>query len=67
VIEIDGESHNTAEAVAYDKRRDEILGKYGLTVMRIKDIQVKRKMHVVLSEINDFIDDWERKNAASAD
>ena len=60
VIEVDGMSHNSAEAVEKDKYRDEVLQKYDLTVMRVKDIQVKRKMHQVLAEINDFIDDWEK-------
>ncbi|MCW3128065.1 MAG: hypothetical protein JWO03_3723 [Bacteroidetes bacterium] len=62
VIEIDGISHSSAEAVEKDKKRDEAMKKYGLTVMRIKDIQVKRKMHAVLDEINNFIDDWEKEN-----
>jgi very-short-patch-repair endonuclease len=48
-----------------ETEKDETLKNLGLSVMRIKDIQVKRKMHAVLSEINDFIDDWEKVNLSS--
>ncbi|MBS1623857.1 MAG: DUF559 domain-containing protein [Bacteroidetes bacterium] len=62
VIEVDGASHSTAEAVEYDKRRDEIMAGHGLTVMRIMDIQVKRKMWWVLEQIDQVIDEWEKAN-----
>ena len=63
VIEIDGDSHDSNEAMEYDKARDEILERHGLTVIRITDIDVKRDMNNVLRQIDSYIDNWERANA----
>ena len=63
VIEIDGDSHDSIEAMEYDKARDEILERHGLTVIRIADIDVKRDMNNVLRQIDSFIDNWETANA----
>lgn len=61
VIEIDGASHNDAEAVGYDAERDVILQKHNLSTLRIKDSDVKTKMDSVLKTIEYYIDDFEKK------
>lgn len=40
VIEIDGEIHNLKDNIAYDKIRDDVLNKYGLKVIRIRNIDI---------------------------
>jgi very-short-patch-repair endonuclease len=59
VIEVDGNSHQSDEALAHDKRRDAILHSYGLNVLRIADIDVKQDMNNVLLRITGYIEDFE--------
>ncbi len=61
VIEIDGASHNDAEAIGYDAERDATLKMHNLSTLRIKDSDVKTKMDSVLKTIEDYIDDFENK------
>ena len=62
VIEIDGYSHFYAESLVEDSERQRIIESMGLSFLRFLDIEVKKSMPMVLSEIGWFIDDWELKN-----
>ncbi|MCU0401522.1 MAG: endonuclease domain-containing protein [Algoriphagus sp.] len=62
VIEIDGDSHFYAESVVEDSERQRILESMGLSFLRFLDIEVKKSMPMVLSEIGGFFDDWELEN-----
>lgn len=64
VIEIDGDSHFYAESVVEDFDRQRILEGMGLSFLRFLDVEVKKSMPLVLSEIEAFIEDWEYKNRA---
>ena len=55
VIEIDGASHNNNEQAEYDKERDRQMKVLGLSVLRIRDEEVKNDMPNVLRKIEDFI------------
>lgn len=62
VIEIDGDSHFYAESIIEDLERQRILESMGLSLLRFLDIEVKKTMPMVLSEIGGFIDGWGLKN-----
>ena len=51
VIEIDGDSHNTEEAQAYDKERTNVLKGYGLKVIRFTNEEVLYNFTSVCEEI----------------
>jgi len=53
-IEIDGESHYGKEYK--DKLRDKRLNKYGITVLRFDDLDVRYKLEQVLKTIENWID-----------
>ena len=55
VIEIDGNTHDTEEQIAYDKERDRQMQVLGLTIIRIRDEKVKKDMPNVLREIEHLI------------
>ena len=55
VIEIDGNTHDTEEQIAYDKERDRQMQVLGLTIIRIRDEKVKKDMPNVLREIEHII------------
>jgi very-short-patch-repair endonuclease len=59
VIEIDGASHYDFESVVEDQERQKILEDLGLVFLRFSDLDVKKKMPWVLSEISFFIDEFE--------
>lgn len=59
VIEVDGQSHWSDEAKLRDKERQDILDGMGLAFLRFHDLDVKKNMAFVLSEIHHFIDEWE--------
>ncbi|MBS1684317.1 MAG: DUF559 domain-containing protein [Bacteroidetes bacterium] len=61
VIEVDGASHNDAEAIGYDIERDAVLKENNLFTLRIKDNDVKTKIDSVLKAIEYYIDDFENK------
>jgi very-short-patch-repair endonuclease len=54
VIEIDGFSHESDEAIQYDKERDRQMAVLGLRVLRVMDSEVKKNLQSVLSRIGDF-------------
>lgn len=63
VIEIDGDSHFEEESCLCDFKRLEVLEKMGLKFLHFSDLDVKKNIHHVLSEIGYFIDDWEKENS----
>lgn len=50
-IEIDGKSHNSAKAAAYDAYRQKRLEREGVTFLRFDDLEVKCEMSYVVNEI----------------
>lgn len=58
VIEVDGESHNHADAPIRDRKRQDILEQFGLSFLRFDDLDVKRNISQVLGEIHYFIENW---------
>ncbi len=55
VIEVDGDSHDTSNAKAYDEVRDEILRGYGLRILRLRNDEVLNDFEVVVQRIRDYI------------
>ncbi len=55
VIEVDGASHFTPEAIEYDQARTKILEGYGLTVIRFTNDEVINNLEGVSRLIEDFI------------
>lgn len=54
-IEIDGDSHNSAEAVKYDLKRQKALELEGVHFLRFDDLDVKKNIAFVLNSILDTI------------
>lgn len=52
-IELDGESHNTAEAIEYDARRDEFLAESRIRLLRFRNDEVFSDIQSVLKRIRD--------------
>ncbi|MBO5737316.1 MAG: endonuclease domain-containing protein [Clostridia bacterium] len=55
VIELDGSGHFTEESELYDQERTTFLEGYGLTVMRITNLELQRNFNGVCEYINQFI------------
>ncbi|HAL82600.1 MAG TPA: DNA methylase [Mucilaginibacter sp.] len=55
VIEIDGQYHNWEEQYGKDILRDKQLGKYGLTVLRFTENEVRKDMQNVLRAIEQHV------------
>lgn len=55
VIEVDGESHFTEESRLYDLERTQILGDYGLKVLRFTNEQVMMEFDGVCQQIEEEI------------
>jgi len=55
VIEIDGDTHFTAEAQEYDLRRTKILEGYGLTLIRFTNDEVLQNLDAVCEQIANMI------------
>lgn len=51
VIEVDGEVHDLEEVKEKDRRRDEAMRRFGLTILRFKNEDVLFNAHIVLKEI----------------
>jgi very-short-patch-repair endonuclease len=56
VIEVDGESHYTAEAIAYDQARDAYLQSLGLTILRFNNQEIYHQLEGVLETIQATLD-----------
>lgn len=57
VIEVDGDSHN--DRVEYDSIRDDFLKSFELTVIRIRDFEVKNNLTGVMEYLKDFVGQFE--------
>jgi very-short-patch-repair endonuclease len=55
VIELDGKSHDSEEAVKKDEEKDRALQKLGFTVMRIRDEDVMKNLDSVALSIETWI------------
>lgn len=53
VIELDGEVHNTANALEYDNKRTAVLTDLGLKVIRFENKMVFENLTSVLKEVKD--------------
>ncbi|QHL88353.1 DUF559 domain-containing protein [Nibribacter ruber] len=58
-IEVDPDSHD--HKADYDAHRDQELKSYGVTVLRIENIDVKRRMAYVMQEIYHWIKDYKER------
>jgi very-short-patch-repair endonuclease len=54
VIELDGESHNSAEAAAYDEERTAFLQSHGMTVLRFTNAEVMGNLEGVQQAITQY-------------
>lgn len=50
-IEVDGISHDTPEAMEYDRRRQAIIEQYGIRFLRLRDELVKKNTDKALEKI----------------
>lgn len=62
VIEIDGCTHDSEDAVVADSVRQNILESMGLKLLRFNDLDVKRNLAGVLKAIEKYIVDVEEGN-----
>ena len=62
VIEVDGSSHWSEDAVVNDRIRQEILEDMGLRFLRFEDVDVRKNMPLVLHTILQFIEEFEKEN-----
>ncbi len=54
VIEIDGDTHYTSEAMEYDKERTAVLESYGLIVIRFTNDQIEKEFDAVCEKIKRY-------------
>jgi very-short-patch-repair endonuclease len=62
IIEVDGISHDHAEAVIHDEIRQKKLEQAGFTVLRFEDEEVLQHINYVKDKIEDWIDEFEKRN-----
>ena len=55
VIELDGAQHDTEEARRYDENRTEFLESYGITVVRIPNVNITKNFYGVCEYIDDLV------------
>ena len=55
IIELDGSQHFTDRGEAYDNIRTEVLEKYGLSVLRISNLDITKNFSGVCECINDSL------------
>ena len=55
VVEVDGSSHHSAEAKAYDEQRTRFLNELGLTALRFGNEQVRYETDAVLDTIAEHL------------
>ncbi len=54
VIELDGNQHFTPKSIEYDRERTNFLSGYGLTVIRIPNIEIHRNFNGVCEYIDEL-------------
>ena len=62
VIEIDGISHEEAEVIENDKRKDYYFKSIGLNILRFTDDEVFGNWGMVEKKIKKYIEDYEKEN-----
>jgi len=62
VIEVDGITHQFDDAIFKDLSRDETLGKYGISVLRISAMDIVKKENYALKILENWILEYEFKN-----
>lgn len=62
VIEVDGITHQFDDAILKDLSRDEYLGKYGISVLRISAMDIVKKEKYALKILENWILEYELKN-----
>ena len=55
VIELDGSGHYTEEQIQYDEERTAFLEEYGLSVVRISNLDINKKFEGVCHYIDDVV------------
>ena len=55
VIELDGDSHFTPEAEAYDRRRTDALEAHGVRIIRFTNLEVTQRFEAVCQRINEAL------------
>ena len=55
VIELDGIQHGSENAIKRDEYRTEVLGKYGLTVIRITNKQIDHHFYGICDHIDQIV------------
>ncbi|CPR16329.1 DNA methylase, putative [Brenneria goodwinii] len=61
VIEIDGDSHFTAEGITHDSLRDDYMRSLGLSVLRIPNTDIMNNLDGVLMMISNMLASSKRK------
>jgi very-short-patch-repair endonuclease len=51
IIEVDGDTHGSQEAIAYDAVRDEFLRQEGYRVLRVTNLDVMRNLDGVITQV----------------
>ena len=62
VIEVDGNSHHFEEISVRDVERQRVLEEKGLKFLRFTEHDVRINMEIVLSQIDQFIDNFENEH-----
>jgi very-short-patch-repair endonuclease len=60
IIELDGYSHNFEEVLVKDEKKQGLLEKLGLKVLRFEDKEVMEDINNVLKEIEGYVLEFER-------
>jgi very-short-patch-repair endonuclease len=56
IIEVDGDTHGSQEAIAYDAVRDEFLRQEGYRVLRVTNLDVMRNLDGVITQVLSLLD-----------
>jgi very-short-patch-repair endonuclease len=56
IIEVDGDTHGSQEAIAYDAVRDEFLRQEGYRVLRVTNLDVMRNLDGVITQVLRLLD-----------
>ena len=63
MIELDGSQHFSAQGLAYDEERSDVLSKYGLAVLRFTNTEIEKQFDVVCQRIHQEVEDRRIKYA----
>jgi len=55
IIELDGNQHYTENGIAYDEERSNILGNYGLSILRFTNLEVDNNFYGVCMMIDEVV------------